>query len=766
MTLLLTLTLACSGGTDTGDSADDTGQSTTTTTTTTDDTGETEAVDLDKDGVPADMDCDDEDPDVHYGNDEICDDKDNDCNGVVDDTYALDATTWYLDADGDDRGVDDIRTYSCTEPEGYASAGGDCNDLEATIYPGADEVCDDTDQDCDDRVDEDAVGDGATWYADYDEDGFGTPDYVRETCAQPDGYVDNDEDCDDQDSDAWPGSVEVCDGGDDDCDGEVDEDNSADASTYYIDYDGDGYGSDAYTISACELPDGWSETQDDCDDVEADVHPGADEFCNDIDDNCDSEIDDDDDDLDLTTATKWHDDDDGDGFGDDSAYILSCDAPSGTISEGTDCDDDNAKVNTDATEICNDIDDDCDGDTDDEDADLDTSTASTWYADDDSDSYGDSDDSTLSCDAPTGAVSDDTDCDDTNKAVNPGATEICNSGVDDDCSGQADDEDSGLDTSTATTWYTDNDGDKYGDPGDSSVSCESPDGAVTDGSDCEDGDAAVNPGATEVCNGIDDDCDSATDDADSDLDLTTATTWYADSDGDSYGDSATSALTCDAPSGYGEDNTDCNDTDSSINPGASEVCNDVDDDCDGLTDDDDGSLDTGTATSWYSDGDGDGYGTSSSSVYACDQPANTTDNTSDCDDSDSSINPGAAEVCVNATDENCDGNYSEGCSQQYVSCGGPSAMGPGTSLSCSVGTTAIIEGVYISVGCNDGETASYTVSFEDGGSEGASASCGSTTSFSDHVSNSVSLYMSGGGGGDSWISFTCCGSGGWGIYYR
>jgi hypothetical protein len=93
-------------------------------------------------------------------------------------------------------------------------------------------------------------------------------------------------------------------------------------------------------------------------------------------------------------------------------------------------------------------------------------------------------------------------------------------------------------------------------------------------------------------------------------------------------------------------------------------------------------------------------------------------------------------------------------------------MDPGNSESCSIGSTAVVEGVYVSVGCNDGETGVYTIGFEDGGSETVNGSCGSTSSFSDHLSNTVTLTMDSGGGGDNHISMTCCGSGGWGLYYR
>jgi len=93
-------------------------------------------------------------------------------------------------------------------------------------------------------------------------------------------------------------------------------------------------------------------------------------------------------------------------------------------------------------------------------------------------------------------------------------------------------------------------------------------------------------------------------------------------------------------------------------------------------------------------------------------------------------------------------------------------MDVGETFSCSIGATVPVDTVSISVGCNDGETGSYTISFDDGSSETVTGSCGSSSSFSPHMTNSMSLHMNSGGGGDSHISFTCCGSGGWGVYYK
>ena len=182
----------------------------------------------------------------------------------------------------------------------------------------------------------------------------------------------------------------------------------------------------------------------------------------------------------------------------------------------------------------------------------------------------------LDGDGYDGVGVDATDCDDTNATVNPGATERCN-GVDDDCDGSTDDPSS----ADASTWYADADQDGYGDPATAAQACTAPSGYGADATDCDDTDGAVNPGATERCNGVDDDCDGSTDDPSS----ADALTWYADADQDVYGDPATAAQACTVPNGYGADATDCDDTDAAVNPGATERCNGVDDDCDGARDD-------------------------------------------------------------------------------------------------------------------------------------------------------------------------------------
>ena len=179
-------------------------------------------------------------------------------------------------------------------------------------------------QDCDDYVDEDVSGEEFTWYADGDGDGYGTPYYTEEACTQPSDHVANSDDCDDLDAAIYPGVEEVCDGADNDCDGDTDEGSPTGSTTWYIDYDGDGYGSTSFTSTACEAPEGYVNDTSDCNDSSVDVHPGATEVCNEKDDDCDSSVDEDAE-LDLGT---YYADDDGDGYGDADDTSEACTLPS------------------------------------------------------------------------------------------------------------------------------------------------------------------------------------------------------------------------------------------------------------------------------------------------------------------------------------------------------------------------------------------------------------------------------------------------------
>jgi predicted outer membrane repeat protein len=381
--------------------------------------------------------------------------------------------------------------------------------------------------------------------------------------ADGDGYREG-PDCDDDDPGVHPDAAELCDGIDNDCDGAVDEPDALDALTWYADADGDGHGDPDQSQRACEAPSGMVADNTDCDDGDAAIHPLAEELCNGVDDDCDGEIDDG-----LGELSTWYVDGDGDGFGDPHSPVQACSQPSDAVKDASDCDDSDAAVHPDAAELCNGVDDDCDGTVDDDATDI-----STWYADADGDGYGDLGSSQQSCSQPSGHVSNATDCDDGDAAINLGADELCD-GVDNDCDGTVD----GPDALDASTWYADADGDGYGDASSSSVACSAPARTVSDSSDCDDGDATVFPGAEELCDGGDDDCDGTVDEEAIDM-----SSWYADADGDGYGDAASSTEACSAPSGSVADSSDCDDGDASVHPGAAEYCDGVDSDCDGSAD--------------------------------------------------------------------------------------------------------------------------------------------------------------------------------------
>ncbi len=308
--------------------------------------------------------------------------------------------------------------------------------------------------------------------------------------------------------------------------------------TYYADVDGDTYGNAAVSqISCTGAPVGFVANNTDCNDANAAINPGATEVCNGFDDDCDGS-------TDEGVLVTFYADVDVDGFGDASSTVQGCTAPVGYVSNSTDCNDGNAAINPGAAEVCNGIDDNCNGLPDE------GLTFLTYYADVDGDTYGNASATGVSsCNPIAGSSLVAGDCDDNAPLVNPGATEICN-GIDDNCANGIDE---GFDV--------DNDG--Y-------TSC---------GGDCNDNNAAVNPGATEVCNGLDDDCNLSVDDG------LTFITYYADVDGDTYGDASSSVSTCDgAPVGYILNNTDCNDANAAVNPAATEICNLIDDNCNGLSD--------------------------------------------------------------------------------------------------------------------------------------------------------------------------------------
>jgi len=221
--------------------------------------------------------------------DESCDLVDNDCDGSVDEG-ATDLTTYYLDDDADGYGDSAAATEACGAPVGYAAAGGDCDDTDGAVNPGADETCDTIDEDCDGAVDEDAL-DAVVLYADEDGDGYGDPGDAEAACEGDGDRVADSTDCDDDDPDSFPGGVEVCDRADNDCDGEVDN-AVKEKRTWYLDGDDDGFGDPEQGLAICEPPDGYVAYNTDCDDGDPDVYPGgADTWYDGIDGDCEGDND-------------------------------------------------------------------------------------------------------------------------------------------------------------------------------------------------------------------------------------------------------------------------------------------------------------------------------------------------------------------------------------------------------------------------------------------------------------------------------------------
>ena len=369
--------------------------------------------------VANNLDCADDDADVNPDAAEICDGIDNNCSGAIDLDPVSGGSALIPDADGDGYGEYNAQELQgCAGVSGFTAASntGDCDDSDATRNPGVEEVCDDVDQNCNGIIDADEAVDRLTYYVDDDGDDYGVTTSAQQRCTALPNLVQLDGDCDDSSNTIFPGAVESCNGKNDDCDDETDEE-AVNGFLAHADSDGDSYGAPEGTL-VCAYTNAFISDSSDCDDTDDRVHPGTSEICNGVDDNCSGTIDDSPTDGDLFYA-----DEDSDGYGNPSLSVVACEAPGGHTAISDDCDDANSNIHPNAPEDCSQVDRDCNGDP--------TAAAvdqREWFEDADGDGFGNGSVDQSSCEQPPGFVETPTDCDDADPQAFPGAP-----GYDADC---------------------------------------------------------------------------------------------------------------------------------------------------------------------------------------------------------------------------------------------------------------------------------------------------------------------------------------------
>jgi hypothetical protein len=520
-------------------------------------------------------------------------------------------------------------------------------------------------------------------------------------CAEPelidvdgDGYFANaenpvDQDCDDLDAAMYPTNTEICDGLDNDCNGDIDDDAEG-AIEWFPDRDRDGYGygtPDTEPVLSCVRPDAHATSRDDCNDNDGAIHPNALERCNDLDDNCDLVPDDG-----VLKDAEWFLDRDRDGYGGGEMVGEGCQLDPEWVRTDSDCNDVVDAINPNAREVCDSADNDCDGLVDG--ADPDVSGARTYFIDEDEDGYGNVLGGFVSCTRPDGFVENFDDCNDADDDQNPTTTWYID--LDRDGFGVPgttwphrqcwqpigysinayDCDDADPESWGTRPWFPDADRDGYGGPQVVGYGCVPRVGWVREPTDCDDRVAVLSPDQQEVCDGIDNDCDGLTDVNDPDADGVGI--FYPDADGDGYGLNFLPILECFAPDGYADNADDCNDTNPIFNPGAMWFPDtDRDGDGDGTQagissctavpgrtpngdDCDDNDFNYNASSKWYTDDDGDGLGVGIvPEVTGCVADTTGLSRTSgDCDDDDAGDVTGGCygeqlgQIAVNLTPDN------------------------------------------------------------------------------------------------------------------